>query len=260
LAHGTPEEILLQELARGQPTAAATLVAHSTLGTDSATLTLGSLLKSGQVVPLDIEGIDLGSVPDSAKYLMSAGAWQELLERTSVLLREYHESYPLRAGMPREELKSRLRLPPRAFNEAMTGAAAQGIVVGTEATVFLANHRVTFTAEQEQAIARLLKAFQEQPYSPPSLTESEALVGAGVLSALIEQGKLTKVSDSVLFSSGAYQQMTQAIVDRIQAEGHVTLAQVRDIFATSRKYAQALLEHLDDKHVTRRVGDKRILR
>jgi selenocysteine-specific elongation factor len=81
-----------------------------------------------------------------------------------------------------------------------------------------------------------------------------------VLSALIEQGKLTRVSDSVLFSSKAYQEMTRAIIDRIRAEGEITLAQVRDLFATSRKYAQALLEHLDDQRVTRRVGDKRILR
>ena len=40
----------------------------------------------------------------------------------------------------------------------------------------------------------------------------------------------------------------------------MTLAQVRDMFGTSRKYAQALLEHLDNERVTRRVGDERVLR
>ena len=42
--------------------------------------------------------------------------------------------------------------------------------------------------------------------------------------------------------------------------GSVTLAQVRDMFGTSRKYAQALLEHMDAERITRRVGDARVLR
>jgi len=85
-------------------------------------------------------------------------------------------------------------------------------------------------------------------------------VGADVLAALLERGDLVKVSDSVLFSASAYQEMTQAIVNRLQHDGHITLAQIRDMFSTSRKYAQALIEHLDDQHVTRRIGDRRILR
>ncbi len=83
---------------------------------------------------------------------------------------------------------------------------------------------------------------------------------AELLAALIEQGKLVKVSDTVLFSSDAYQVMKQTVVAHLQKEGRITLAQVRDLFQTSRKYAQALLEHLDDQRVTRRVGDERVLR
>jgi selenocysteine-specific elongation factor len=40
----------------------------------------------------------------------------------------------------------------------------------------------------------------------------------------------------------------------------VTVAQVRDAFNTSRKYALALLEYTDQQHITRRVGDERVLR
>jgi selenocysteine-specific elongation factor len=42
--------------------------------------------------------------------------------------------------------------------------------------------------------------------------------------------------------------------------GSVTLAEVRDMFGTSRKYAQALLEHMDAERITRRIGDARVLR
>jgi len=47
---------------------------------------------------------------------------------------------------------------------------------------------------------------------------------------------------------------------RLQSDGPLALAEVRDMFGTSRRYAQALLEHLDTRHVTRRVGNARVLR
>jgi selenocysteine-specific elongation factor len=48
-------------------------------------------------------------------------------------------------------------------------------------------------------------------------------------------------------------------VAHIQREGSITVAQVRDQFQASRKYALALMEHLDERRVTKRVGDKRVL-
>jgi len=68
------------------------------------------------------------------------------------------------------------------------------------------------------------------------------------------------VSDSVLFSRDTYEEMVALVVSRIQAEGSITVAQVRDLFQASRKYALALMEHLDEQRITRRVGDTRVLR
>lgn len=262
LARGTPEEMLLQELEREQPCEVATLIARSTLGTDKATQTLHTLLQEGQVVLLSAshEPSTTHYPLPATLYVISASGWESLLERMVSLLRDYHQRYPLRAGMPREELKSRLRLPPRALNEAVSRAARQGVLIETETTLSLADHRVTLDAEQQRHVTELLQAFQRNPYSPPSLAEGEALVGSEVLAALIEQGKLVKVSDTVLFLAETYQEMTQAVVDHLQRHGRITLAQVRDMFNTSRKYAQALLEHLDEKRVTKRLGDERILR
>jgi selenocysteine-specific elongation factor len=54
--------------------------------------------------------------------------------------------------------------------------------------------------------------------------------------------------------------MQDWVVATIQSKGQVTAAEVRDQFNTSRKYAVGLLEYLDEKHVTKRVGDARVLR
>ncbi|KPL21415.1 MAG: translation elongation factor [Anaerolineae bacterium SM23_84] len=261
LAHGGPVEVLLQELEREQPREAAELVAHSTLGREQAAETLLSLLQEGQAILLD-DAAEKSSepAPVSNKYVMSARGWEELCSRMISFLDHYHQRYPLRAGMPREELKSRLQLPPRAFNEAVVRAVEQAVLKETETGVSLYGHHVVLSAEQQQRASELLKAFQRGPHSPPSLAESETVVGPDLLAALIEQGKLVRLSDTVLFSAEVYQTMAQAVVSHLEHEGHITLAEVRDMFNTSRKYAQALLEHLDDQRITRRVGDERVLR
>ena len=68
-----------------------------------------------------------------------------------------------------------------------------------------------------------------------------------------------KVSDSVVFSTSAYNEMVERVTLHIKTRGKVSLAEVRDLFKTSRKYAQAFVEHLDGEKVTRRVGDERVL-
>jgi selenocysteine-specific elongation factor len=252
---------LQHELEGQQPREAATLVRRSALGREEAAQTLLSLLKDGQVVLLDTSvGQEAATVATSAKYVMLATGWNGLLAKFVELLTDYHQRYPLRAGMPREELKSRLGLAPRAFNEAITRAASEGVLKETEAVVSVVEHRVALSAQQQQRVERLLEQYQRSPYAPPSYSESEASVGADVLAALVEQGKLVKLSETVIFSAEVYRDMKQTIVQYLQREGSITLAQVRDMFKTSRKYAQAVLEHLDDQRITRRVGDERVLR
>jgi len=68
------------------------------------------------------------------------------------------------------------------------------------------------------------------------------------------------LGDGVAFSDAAYREMVERTVAHLQQNGRVTLAEVRDMFGTSRKYAQALLEHLDAQKVTQRVGEERVLR
>jgi selenocysteine-specific elongation factor len=54
--------------------------------------------------------------------------------------------------------------------------------------------------------------------------------------------------------------MVEKIEAHLKAEGKITVAEVRDLFSTSRKYALALMEHLDAQGVTKRVGDERVLK
>ena len=105
-----------------------------------------------------------------------------------------------------------------------------------------------------------MRKFEQNPYSPPSVKECQAEVGEEILNALVTLNKLITVSPDVIFRKEDYDLMVSDIRKTIERNGRITLAEVRDLFKTSRKYAQALLEHLDATGVTIRDGDFRKLR
>ncbi|MGQ9681855.1 MAG: selenocysteine-specific translation elongation factor [Anaerolineae bacterium] len=251
LAHGSPEDILVQTLERLGPTTPAALMAQSGLSAEQGERALASLQAQGQVFPL------LADRPSGA--ILTRGQWSSLATRLQGLLQIYHAQHPLRPGMPREELKSRLNLDARVFGDVLLRAAAEGRIRASDATVRLADFALCFTPEQEQRIGLLLAHFARDPYAPPSAAEAEAMVGAEVLAALIEQGQLVRLSDTVLLAPDTYRKMLEATIERLKQGEMVTVATVRDLFGTSRKYALAFLEHLDRERITRRVGDQRVL-
>ncbi|NLE76690.1 MAG: selenocysteine-specific translation elongation factor [Chloroflexi bacterium] len=263
LRQGSPEELLLQAAEQAGPLPVRDLVERAGLGKDETLVALDALLADGRMRPLSPEPDQPATAADLAaagKLVLSRSTWLAMGEKLEALLEAYHRSNPLRQGMPREELKSRLGLSPRLFAEALAVAAQEGRVELTETTARLPSHQVCFSPQQEQAIADLLTRFQRQPYAPPPAPEAEAALGPDLLSALVEQGRLTRLSDDVLLLPATYEEMTAKIVDYLKANGSITVAQVRDLFDTSRRYALALLGHLDEKRVTRRVGDERFLR
>ena len=71
---------------------------------------------------------------------------------------------------------------------------------------------------------------------------------------------MVKAGDSVVFSASAYSEMSARILDYLDANGEISVGGVRDMFGASRKYALALMDHLDRTGVTRRVGDVRVKR
>ncbi len=253
LARGTPAEVLLQTLERRGPQMVRELLESSGLG-DAAQPALAELLSAGDAVILDAN-------PESAPArLVAARAWwSATTDRMREELAAYHARYPLRPGMGREGLRSALRLDPRIFNSLMARAAAEGLVVDEAVTVRLPQHEVRFSPQQQQAVDDLLAQFRAAPYATPSVKEATARVGEEVLGVLLARGDLIQVSPEVLFLRETYQEMVERIRAHICREGSITLSQVRDLFQTSRKYAQALLEYLDAVGVTRRIGDERVL-
>ena len=120
----------------------------------------------------------------------------------------------------------------------------------------LPSHQVQLTEEQKRVAAAFLRSLTQNPYSP----SGELLPDPDLLNLLIERQEVVKVKEGIVFSASAYKEIVPRIMDHLKAQGKITVAEVRDMFQTSRKYALALLEHLDDRKITRRVGDDHLLR
>ncbi len=268
LAQGSPAEILFQAALGLGPASFRDVTARARLEPGIASVALKECIETGTLITLGDE--KAGFQPDT--LLMPAPFWHQLKIAILAALAGYHKTQPLKRGMPREELKSRSKLAPRVFNAMLTHLD----VLDGGAWVALRGHEVRFSPGQKTAVATLMKKFQNTgrsesvesatslltPMQPIGLSvkECQSDLGDDVFAALLEMGELTVISPDVVFRPGDLDQMKAKVCQMITAKGQVTVAEIRDLFATSRKFALALLEHLDTIGITIRDGDFRRLR
>ncbi len=251
---GKRADLVMQALDQLNVTNLAALTTQTSLPAVELEKQLSELEDAGEV-------IFLTSQPNPSKtYLISAQNWQSLTKHILSTLNEFHHNNPLKAGISREQLKSGLKLTQEQFDLVLGRLSQQGELVERGTLVWAASHTILLTPQQEAQAARLLAKFTESPYTPPDVSEAEAELGLDLLEGLIATDRLVRVSDAVLFTPGTVEVMKVWVRDAIQANGSVSLAQFRDHFQTSRKYAAAFLEYLDSIGYTLRKGDVRVLR
>ena len=162
-------------------------------------------------------------------------------------LAAYHAEHRLRAGMPRQELRSRLGIDADAFGAVV--ASWDGIRV-YEGVAALASFVSRPTPEEQRAVDAYLAALSD--------AAGETLSPA-LMSWLAQSGAIVDAGSGVVFEARAFDAMTSSVRAHITEHGNITIAEARDLFGTNRKRAQALLEELDRRHVTRRDGDAHVL-
>jgi len=247
---GSPEELVRAAVARMEPAEVREVVKGLSLDPASARSVVQALVERGDLLTLG------GETPSETSLLCTAAGFEGLTRRMREALGSYHREAPLRRGMPPPELRSRLGLAARAFEQALALWARRGDAVDAAGAVALPGHRPSPDAAQQAQAEAFLAELAANPYAPAP----GAPLDDDLLTYLEDQGQIVRAGDGVAFSAAAYREMTGRIVAHLREKGTVTLAEVRDMFGTSRKYAQALLERMDSEKVTRRVGDERVLR
>ena len=250
LLDGSPDDTLLTVLQRLEPVRWDELVARSELASDEALAAAERQIADGAIVVIDESGLS-----DSAALMTDAGLGA-LLSRAERTVSDYVNQFPLRAGLPREDLRSRLALAQRAFAFVQQRSIASGSLTINDGAFDIPGRTVALSVEQQDQVDRLLKRLREQSVRP----ESDASLDPELLEYLEAQHLVVRLKDGVNLDYAAYEGMVSETKLLLQMQDRATLADVRDRLGTSRKVAQAFLEHLDTIRVTRRVGDARVLR
>lgn len=256
LLQGSPSDVLLEAALGMNAAALKEIVTRSRLESGQAESALKELLAVNSLVALEDGEMTL----TSDTLVIALPHWNGLREKIMQIVEAYHQTYPLRRGIPREELKSKLKLSPRVFNAVIKKLLTENSITDQPSFVAKAGHEITFHEREQAKVQELKRKFEQNPFSPPSVKECQVEVGEEILNALVERGDFVFVSSDVIFRKQDYDVMMSSTRKLLEQNGRLTLAEFRDQFSTSRKFAQAFLEHLDATGVTTRDGDFRRLK
>lgn len=183
-------------------------------------------------------------------------------------LHTYHKAFPLKTGMPKEELKTKfpLTLAPKLFNLSLNLMIKAEQIVQEENTVRLASHTISLGADQADVKDKILDTYLDSGLQPPYFKELSKTLNIDpsrsreVLMHLVEEGRLVKTKEDLYFHASAIEDLKKKLVAFLEERGEITTPQFKEMTAVSRKYVIPLAEFFDAKNVTLRVGDVRKLR
>lgn len=200
-----------------------------------------------------------GALFRSGEFLIGSAAWTGLVTTMRGELDAFHRVNRLSPGMPREHLRGRLHHGGSAkrFDAVVRLAESQAVLADDGATLRLPTFAIRLSQQEQTAVDRFLAAAQATPFAPPS--PAEFGIDPGLLNAAVVLRLVVAVSEAIAYHPDAYRQIESRLLAHLGQAGSITMAGYRDLFGTSRKYAQATLEYLDQQRLTRRVGDERVL-
>ncbi len=186
----------------------------------------------------------------------------ELLET----LAAYHKSFPLKQGLVKEELRSRMvgANNPKLFNHLIHQLAREEVLVQEKEVVRLKDHQVTLAQDQKDARRELEDIYAKGGLQPPYFKELKSNFQGNtaleVLGVMVKDGILLKVKEDLYFHKSAVEALEEKLVDFLKSHGEITTPQFKEMTGASRKYTIPLIEYFDGSQVTVRVGDSRVLR
>jgi selenocysteine-specific elongation factor len=242
---GGIDNIILAMLETNQPGDLSKLTVQCNLTTAESKSAVNRLAEQGKILAMNQGGQEL---------LMTMPGWENLVKKAQAAVAGYHRKFTTRNGMPRSELGSKLGLA--ANSVILHKLFEDGMLIEDGAFVRLSAYQVKLTSQQQERIKIFLNSLEQNPYSPPGDIRLET----DLLKLLVNQGRVVDVGEGVVFSRVAYDTMTDKILAHGREKGKITLAEVRDMFNSSRKYVLPLLEYMDGKKLTKRVGNERVVR
>ncbi|MDU9048869.1 MAG: selenocysteine-specific translation elongation factor [Candidatus Electrothrix sp. Rat3] len=227
----------------------------------------GKKLKKQLQVPVSSKKVLV--VESESQRLLAAQVVEQLNQSILHLLDQYHKENPLKSGLAREEIRSRLRPPvdQKLFQYMMTGLVKNGHIVQEGAEVRLSSHEVTLQVDEQEMQEKIGRLYKEAGLRPPNLKDVLALFAEfpekqirQVIDLLLQNNTLIKINEALFFHADELHRLADTLQKYLGREGEIDAPGFKDLTGLSRKYSIPLLEYFDKIKLTIRVGDKRILR
>jgi selenocysteine-specific elongation factor len=257
LETAAPAQVLEEHLKQAGPAGAraADLRARTAFGPERLKTLLQELVQAGAIVAVDRE------------WYLHREANERLRSQTLALLEAFHAENPLRAGISREELRSRAgNAQERVFAQLLASLEAEGLVRSEKDQVRLAAHEIKLSPEQERIVKGLEADFLKAGAAPPSPEEALARLGVQgtekheLFQLLVSDRRLLRVKESLYFHADALRAIQDKVVAHLREKKDIGPGDVKDLLGISRKYAIPLMEYFDAQRVTVRQGERRVLR
>jgi len=192
----------------------------------------------------------------------------EIKTSIAAILGEYHQRFPLKAGMSKEEIPAQLAKPieGKLYNFVLRQLVESEQIAQEMEWVRLTTHKVALSKEEEALKLKIEKAFKESGLQPPFFRDIAAgLSGTPkqhqeVLEWMVAKGILVKTKEDIYFHSSPMAELQARLVAWLREHGEITTPQFKEMTGVSRKYTIPLLEFFDAQRITIRVGEVRKLR
>lgn len=198
--------------------------------------------------------------------LTSAPALDQIRAAMISRLDAFHKQNPLVPGMGKEELREHLPAhPPAVFERLLQDASRAKQIELAGDLIRLPGRGVTMKDEEAESKRIIESAFLSAGLKVPSL--KDVLAGLKIdkaraqkiVTLLLRDKTLVKISEDLVFHSAALENLKKSVALEKKKSPKMDIARFKDITAVSRKYAIPLLEYLDREHITRRVGEERLI-
>jgi len=201
--------------------------------------------------------------------ILSQPAYGDLQAGILRELQAYHERFPLKDGLSREELRT-MRLGERVglkiFGMALRDLEKKGSIIAERENIRLTGHRVQLKEEMGNLREELSGVYREGGLAPPTLREilerfsDRKKEVASLIQVMTREGDLVRISEDLNFHRDALAALREDYRRLLLREGQATPASFKELTGLSRKFIIPLMEYFDMTRLTMRAGDHRILR
>ena len=176
----------------------------------------------------------------------------------------YHKQNPLHAGIKAPELRQKLfkGMDQPSADALLSVLHQEGKVRKITDRYALSDFTITLTKRQRNIREKLVKTYLSAGIETPitdhvmnQFTTNERVDADQVLESLISSGELVHLTPQVCLHKNTYAAIVEAAKAHFETNDSLTLAQLRDLLNTSRKYSQAIIEYFDKIHITKKDGD-----